>query len=293
MSQYLDPSQLRPGDVLLMKGIGAVSDLIAWLGDSIYSHAAILVDASTLVEAALPTSRSVPLAERLAQGDHYDFLDVYRPTRPDGRPLEEVDRAALASSAQSLLGLGYPLDALLELAVISAIRNKVPADWRLRFLLRILVDHLLKEDPTQAVCSELVYRCFLSASRSTHSSLTPLLVPSGALDLPFPPIRWAELVEEWEEARKRRPSFPALPIAASAGAAAPPAGPEAEDLEEKLCELLSRRANLIAEAMEPAAAPAALPVVLQPNPRDVLPVDLETSPNLRRLGRLQLTKPLA
>jgi hypothetical protein len=294
MNEYLDPSELRAGDVLLMKGVGPVSDLVAWFGDSIYSHAAILVDSSTLVEAALPTSRKVPLATRLAEGDHYDFLDVYRPTRSDGTPLQAPDLEALGKAAESLLGLGYPLDGLLQLAVVAAVRNKLPTDWRIRFLLRVLVDFLIEDNPHEAVCSELVYRSFLVASEKTPAPVTPCLIPTGTLDLPFPKIDWMELLKEWEEAQKRRPQLPALPesLWASLTAAAPAF--EIETLEDQLQELRRRRSGTAEVELERKKAPeavAGIPVISQPNPRDVLPVDLETSPNLRRLGRLRLTKP--
>lgn len=298
MSEWIDPASLRPGDVLLMRGVGAVSDLIAWFGDSTYSHGAILVDPEHLVEAALPLSRIVPLADRLQQGDHYDFIDAYRPTRRDGRPLGAEDRNRLAAAARGLLGLGYPLDGLLQMAVIAALRNKLPADLRIRFLLHRLLDHLLREDPRQAVCSELVYRAFVSADEAGAPALSPQLVPSGQLDLPFPPIDWKELVAEWEAARKRSPTLPPAPEAGLMAAPTVPSGAEDSSvfppLEERFARLREARRAVPVALPTLASLPGEhLPVLPDPNPGDVLPVDLETSPNLRRLGRLALTRPAA
>jgi hypothetical protein len=139
MTPEIDPATLRPGDVLLMRGIGAVSELIAWFGDSTYSHAAIVVDDGQLIEAAAPVSRRVPVSLRLAQGAYYDFIDAYRPTRPDGRPLTRSERDTVAAAASAELDVPYPLDALLQMALFAALRNRVPANATVRWLIRQLI----------------------------------------------------------------------------------------------------------------------------------------------------------
>lgn len=269
MTPFVDPAALRPGDVLLMRGIGPVSDLIAWFGDSSYSHAAVMVDGTSFVEAAAPVSRRVRLADRLAQGAYYDFIDVLRPTRGNGEPLDDGARAAIADGANACLDVPYPLDALWQMAVFATLRNRVPADAGVRWLLRELIEHLIADDPSHMVCSELVYRACLAAD------LPPALIVSAQLDLPFPKIDIAELIREWREASGKQHTAPT---------AASPDGPvlASEDaLRESFARLRATR------TITPAAL--GMPPVLRPSPRDVMPVDLETSPQLRRLGRLPLT----
>jgi hypothetical protein len=274
MTPCIDPATLRPGDVLLMKGIGAVSDLIAWFGDSTYSHAAVVVDGGALVEAAAPVSRRVAIADRLTQGRYYDFIDAYRPTRGDGRPLEAADRAAIAASAMNLLSVPYPLDALAQMALFAAIRNRIPADPTIRFILRELTELLTRDDPSQMVCSELVYRALADARVIPAGNARPTLVVSAPLDLPFPKIDLAELIREWEEARRRRPTLAALPASLADGAVTTPLDDAFEALRAQV------------EIQDGGFVIRPIP---DPNPRNVLPVDLETSPQLRRLGRLPLS----
>lgn len=273
MKPYLDPRQVRAGDVLLMKGIGAVSDLIAWFGDSSYSHAALMVDGGAFVEAALPTSRRVLLADRLRQVEHYDFIDVYRPTQSSGKPLDDGQRDALAKAGLQLLGVDYPLDALLQMAVFAGLRNRVPADKGLRWLLREILDHVVRQNPRHMVCSELVYTAMRDAK------LAPALIISAQLDLPLPKIDVMELVREWLQAHGKDKTLRAVPT---------PDALEASESElvERFQALQAQRAGVAAKAL---ALPAlGMPPVLNANPKNVLPVDLETSPQLRLVGRLPL-----
>lgn len=264
MIPYFDPAGLRAGDVLLMKGIGPVSDLIAWFGDSTYSHAAIMVEDGYFVEAAAPVSRKVRLADRLQQGQYYDFIDALRPTRGGGEPLDAPQREAIAVSAAGNLDVPYPLNALFQMAIFAGLRNRIPANAALRWLLREIIDHLMANNPSHMVCSELVFRSLKGAD------LAPALVVSAQLDLPMPHIDIAELIREWEQASGRK---------AALAAAAPEAVGENE--------LGGIYAGLRASRSAPVRE-LGMPPVIDPNPADVLPVDLETSPQLRRLGRLPL-----
>ncbi|KPN16978.1 hypothetical protein AO715_02505 [Xanthomonas sp. Mitacek01] len=268
MTPFVDPAVLRAGDILLMRGIGPVSELIAWFGDSTYSHAAAMIDDAHFVEAAAPVSRRVALADRLTQGAYYDFIDVLRPTRADGEPLDDGQRNAIASGALGCLDVPYPLDALLQMAVFATLRNRIPADAGVRWLLRMLIEHLIADDPSHMVCSELVYRACLAAD------LPPAVVVSARLDLPFPSIDIAELIREWREAQGKTHGALALPAPAETGVASE------DDLSEAFARLRATR-----DAPTPALG---MPPVVRAVPRDVMPVDLETSPQLRRLGRLPL-----
>jgi len=276
MTPYFDPAGLRAGDVLLMKGIGQVSNLIAWFGDSIYSHAAIMVSDDEFVEAAVPQSRVVALADRLKQTDHYDFITAYRPTQRSGQALSDLQRQALDTAARAQLGVNYPLDALLQMAVFAGLRNRVPANAMLRWLLREILDHVIKFDPHHMVCSELVFKAMQDAKQA------PALIVSAQLDLPLPKLDILALIKEWRDAQ---------------GESTPARAANLEAAQEADEASLQQRFNTLRQARlkgTPRAALAAeasvlgMPPVIDPNPRNVLPVDLETSPQLRLLGRLPL-----
>ena len=281
MSPYFNPADLRAGDVLLMRGIGPISDLIAWFGDSIYSHAAIMVDSEHFVEAAPPRSRKVRLAERLRQVDHYDFIEALRPTRSGGQPLEPSQREALAAAAMANLDVEYPLDAMLQMAVFAALRQRIPASGLMRGLLRAIIDHLTVDKPQHMMCSELVYRALHTAK------LAPALVVSAQLDLPMPAIDLELLWRMWRQARGK-------PVGLRA--AEPDAIATEVELEQSFQRLRAHREMLAAAPTRHADLAGAevestrlrMPPVLNPKPSNVLPVDLETSPQLRRLGRLPL-----
>lgn len=278
MAIWVDPTQVRPGDVLLMKGISAISDLIAWFGDSMYSHAALMVDGGDFVEAAPPISRRVALSVRLQQVDHYEFIDVYRPTQASGRPLEPGQRDAIAQAGAGLVDVQYPLDEMLQMAVFAGLRNRVPADKEMRWLLLLILNHLVAHDPKHMMCSELVYGGLRQARQA------PALIVSAQLDLPFPDVDIAQLIKEWLSAR----GAPKHELMAVGEGAVPEVG------EEELVALFrtlqeQRKGHVLTRTLDQAAL--GMPPVLNANPRNVLPVDLETSPQLRRVGRLPLRKP--
>ena len=267
MNPYFKTQDLRAGDVLLMKGIGQVSDLIAWFGDSIFSHAAIMVSDTHFVEAAAPTSREVAISDRLQQGDYYDFVEAYRPCDSQGMPLDDKQRQAISAAAQHYLDVAYPMDALLQLALFASLRNRIPADDRLRWLLREIIDHIMSFDPKHMVCSELVYAAMDKAK------VPPCVIIGAQLDQPFPHIDVVELIKEWLEDTKRTSQTGTL-------ASDTKQSVDEADLKHSFERLRQHRATP-ARAMTPIPVPS-------PNPADVMPVDLETSPQLRRLGRLDL-----
>lgn len=269
MKPYVDTTELRAGDVLLMRGSGPVSDLIAWFGDSIYSHAAIMCSDTHFVEAAVPKSREVAIAERLRQTDAYHFIEAFRPAADDGNPLDGPQQERLAVAARNHLDVDYPLDMLLQLAVVAAVRDRIPADGCLRWLLRELVDHLICFDPEHMVCSELVYQAMHEAR------LAPTVVVAARLDQPFPPVDVRELVREWLEARGAGRMGGGEPVT--------PAPIGEDELAEAFVRLREHRA-MPAGGIRPRPVP-------DPNPATVMPVDLATSPQLRRLGRLPLGNP--
>ncbi|HZH43580.1 MAG TPA: hypothetical protein VEY50_05815 [Lysobacter sp.] len=284
-------SALQTGDVLLMMGRGPLSALIAWCGDSVYSHAALVADRGELIEAAAEGVRRYPLAQRLADGDNYCFIDAFRPLAGDGSTLTDADRARVLAHAQSLLGVPYPLDRLATLGVLVAVRGKWPSHWLARLAVREALDHLVRDDPAHMVCSEVVYRSFAECDAQPRGRLAPRIVLQPRGTAPFPKIDWKALWEEiWPLLRRERRRALAAMARAPDGADATgePAFVSDEELAAHVAEL---RAALGLSAEGPGAVPAmdgaALPVpVADPNPKLVTPLDLASTPSHVPLGRL-------
>ncbi len=189
-------TELQVGDVLLMLGHGELSKLIAWCGDSIYSHAAIVADQGELIEAAAPCARRYSLVKRLADTSEYYFIDAFRPLANGGAPLNDADRAAVLAHAQSLLGVPFPVDRLATLGVLVAVRGKWPQHWLARLLVREALDHLVRDDPSHMVCSEVVYRSLAECEVQPRGRLAPRIVLAATTHEPFPVVDWKAL---WDE----------------------------------------------------------------------------------------------
>ena len=85
----LDPSGLLPGDFGLTLGRSQISKLIAWAGDSLYSHAFLVFDQNQLIEAAPGGVRFVQIAQRMREPSLLLF-DVYRPSNASDCALDEA-----------------------------------------------------------------------------------------------------------------------------------------------------------------------------------------------------------
>lgn len=194
--QFTPIEALQTGDVLLMLGDGPLSAMIAWCGDSIYSHAAIVADDGMLIEAAPSGVRTVPIARRIGEVSHYYFIDAFRPLSRDGQPLTDADRAAILAHAKSLIETPYPVTSLFMLGVLSAVRGKVPQDPWARLVVREALDLLVRDDASQMVCSEMVYRALAECGVTPPGRLAPRIIITPPTQLPFPKIDWGEL---WKE----------------------------------------------------------------------------------------------
>jgi hypothetical protein len=260
--QPFDKSKLLPGDVLLHGSPSAISKIIEWAGDSPYSHAAIVYDAKSLREASAAGVRAYDLATRLADTADYAFIDAYRrEDAPNGLRPDGVE--AVNAVADQYMGTPYPLSQLGLLGLACALRDKIPLDDTLRLWIREIIDACFSNNPDLMVCSELVYRCYREAKHAP--SLRPRIIISPVLDMPFPDINVSELIEEiihaWQQAH------PGV-------AAIMPMGRVSED---ELLVLYARTRSRI------GAAPVIDP---DPNPRMILPRDLQNSPDFRLLGRV-------
>jgi hypothetical protein len=297
---------LQGGDVLLMMGRSQLSALIAWCGDSIYSHAALVADGGDLIEAAASGVRRYPLSTRLADRDNYAFIDAFRPLTPARVPIESGDRAAVLRHAQSLLGVPYPLDMLATLGVVLALRGKWPVHPLARLVVREALDHLVRDNPSHMVCSEAVYRCFAQCDVQPPGRLAPEIVLQPRDTSPFPAIDWMALWEEvWplirphrrvalfaadEAMREARLADAAPGLLHEAGHAA---GPVA-DMELAALAMSARAAlgvavspssNVAMDGPIPDALDPLAPLP-HPNPKLVSPLDLAATPSHRMLGRV-------
>lgn len=298
-----DPDALQVADVLLMMGVAPLSQLIAWCGDSIYSHAALVADGGDLIEASAQGVRRYPLARRLADRAEYRFVDAFRPLARDGSTLQDDDRARVLAHAKSLLGTPYPLDSLATLGVLVAVRGKLPSHWLARLVVREALDHLVRDDPSHMVCSEMVYRAFAECDAQPRGRLAPTIVLEPRGTAPFPKIDWKALWEEvWPLLRPGRQAAlgEVAPRAARAGGtadAAPLLAAAVPDdgLEDSLAQARAAlgvagaqvaAAQRLRSALGDAAQPAPPIPIPDPNPKLVTPLDLAATPSHKAVGRL-------
>lgn len=264
MPELIKPEDLQPGDVLQHLGQGDLSTLIAWVGDSRYSHSALVADRDELVEAAPGGVRRVPLAERAAHMEAYHYIDVYRPLQPTATQA----LAAIVAASDPWLGTPYPMTSLLLLGLACTLRNKLPREPGLRMLVRDALDQVIERDTGQVVCSELVWRAFdEAASDPAHAWRLPV-VDYPWQDTPFPDVDIPRLLRE----------VYGMPAAAAQAAG----GQGRIDQAALEARLAAARAAVGLDGLEAAAA------ARDPNPRLVLPGDLEHSPGLRCVGRLRM-----
>ena len=154
-----DPAALRatiePGDILLIEGHNHISDIIKYLTQSTWSHAALYVgpvfgkaaangEACDLVESNLDDGVTcIPLSR---------YLQFHtRICRPVG--LSQQDRRAVCDYAIEHIGLQYDLKNLIDLARY-LVPVPVPPRWRRRMIA------LGSGDPTRLICSALIAQAF-------------------------------------------------------------------------------------------------------------------------------------
>lgn len=285
----LDQSDLLPGDFGLTLGRSQISKLVAWAGDSLYSHAFIVFDQNQLIEAAPGGVRLVQIAQRMREPSLLLF-DVYRPSNAAGECYSAQEIAAIQAKAREYIGRGYPLNELLQLGLMCAIRNKIPNSQVIRWILRIAMDALIHDDPKEMVCSELIFRILREANVQPKAALEPAIVNPIRSHAAMPPIDFDALIREIEA------MFPKAGVVAEAdsshfdlthnpaayAAFGNKAAPSAAELEEM--------AILIRAKYAQPKVQAGVFIVPNPNPKTVLPADLERSPSARFLARMRLSR---
>jgi hypothetical protein len=264
MNGRIPRNSLRAGDVLLYHGTGLISDLIRVFDGGPYSHASVY-DGVGVLE-ALPQGTVVDPLNQSVSGAL--FVDVYRFISGDGTPLGQpgcetkpvLDRIGYYEQHHDR----YGYEQILLLAVLCATRHPQPgtispieALMIRRFLDQAaeVIANLIHAGKEPMICSELVYRCYTEA---------------GA---PY------EIII--------RGSDVALRTAAAAG----PPSPSELALQAEAVRFLNNYAiakghNVASQEFARASTPAA--VVAAAAVADfVTPRDLETSPNLQKIGTLE------
>jgi hypothetical protein len=161
---------LKEGDILLSRGIGWLSDLIATVDGGTYSHAAYY-DGADLIQA---TKQGVTRGAQLGVPGAQVFIDAYRLKVPGGRwlgPPPDLDPEPVSSIAYDMVNRPFAYNDLLGALVVLSIRRLSPANWLPQWIpaLRKAIAEELKtpSDPNsqKVTCTEMVTRCFWGATR--------------------------------------------------------------------------------------------------------------------------------
>lgn len=291
--------QLQVGDLLLMLGKSQLSKLIAWFGDSTYSHVSLVSADGLLIEGIRPAVKESPLADRLAADGPVVFVDAYRSLAADGGALGADDRAAVLGHARSLIGTTFAQDDLVTIGLLVALRGKprhLPL-W-LRWLIREATEHAIRADSDRMLCSEFAYRAFADAETVPARRLARPIVPGEPSDLPFPEVDYAKLQDEVREMLKpRHKALAQNAVGAEAAISDVPAWDTVDALElddhalDASITALRERLGMASVHGETANAVDGLlgtdwPEPGTPNPKLIRPRDLADSPASRFLGRL-------
>ena len=139
---FLDPSELRPGDVLLSCGDEALSELIRRLDGGDYSHAAVW-DGKCAVDA---TEKGVVRRDLKKDTDAQWYVDAYRwHSRPPpidlGEPSYPFQPVIARSDRIVDARTGFAYDELLLGALVIAVSKKPPDRW-LRMAVRLLLSRV-------------------------------------------------------------------------------------------------------------------------------------------------------
>jgi hypothetical protein len=195
---FIDASALQAGDVLLSYGDGTISDVIRLIDGGHYSHGA-LFDGTKIVEAGLRGVVSTPLEAEIRE---QKYVDAYRFHSDQGVPLASPGWPAdpIVNRAHCYLnrGTAYANNQLYLVGVLILLKrsfNRVEKAI-LQAVLKEVFD-LYKRiheggETKSVVCSELVYRSFNEASPEHKYDLTirgtfgPLQAGPQPLDFPSP-----------------------------------------------------------------------------------------------------------
>ena len=251
---------LLPGDVLLCRSNHWLGQLILWLDQGDYSHAALYVGNGQVVQAVARgvIQESVRQSPLLLVQERIDVFRYHATVDSTDRDLtsDEARRVLERASAFVAAEHAYAYDELLLVGILCLTRD-LSADHLSEVeqkMLRVALDHAtdwifrcIEDGKEPMICSEAVYRCFAEAD------------PPGSLALTITGVL-----------------FERLQAGRTASATLDPGLATARD------ELSSAWRKLTAARPQPDGA-AWDPVVAS----CVTPHDLQTSPSLRRIGTLE------
>jgi hypothetical protein len=137
------------------------------------------------------------------------------------------------------------------------------------------LDLVVANDSSQVVCSELVYRGFDEAVTRPDNLLRLKVATRDVQNTPLPGIDLgALLIESLDDYQRSLPKSKSLATATANDSV------EESDLDDLL---LQARAQLGINGVKRASSGAYVP-----NPKTIVPADLEFSPSLNRVGRLAM-----
>ena len=271
-------ADLRPGDVLLSRGEGTLSDMICQLDNGIYSHAAYWTG-DNVIEAGLKGVVANTIEGELGQ----IYVDAYR-LHKDGHELGQPGWpvAPINALAEEFVGAKYAYADLLLLGLLLSQGPKIDnplAKTLVRLFgglaaqkLQDLLDEWRKVGKQPLVCTQVVTKSYYEASEQQYAIEVVL----------------AEL--------RRNEAANAAPLAAMAEASCDDTPAIAEEqqqlvaLQESCRRLLQPHAIAAQSLQSPRmlAAAAAAPTVLAGSPLlpIVTPRELQESPSLRLVGRI-------
>ncbi|MCL9780718.1 hypothetical protein M9194_04610 [Vibrio sp. S4M6] len=185
-------NEVQAGDVLL--SYGGDRSWISWLIKQIdggdYSHAAFF-DGECIIQAGGPDT-GVHAVSLQDQVDSQEYVDVYRFKSDSGIPFSQPDWpvSPVIDRARSYLGKDYATNQLYLVGVLIVLRKMPITHIGKKFTrtiisgMYILLNKLLAKKTKAVVCSELVYRAFYEAPPEMKYGLTIKgVIGSPALEL--------------------------------------------------------------------------------------------------------------
>lgn len=172
------PAILKPGDVLLMRGDSAVSDLIMTLSGGDYSHAGFWSEAGDIIDAGPAGVLHVPLDTRLYEED---VIDVFRFHSDDGQEMgtDGYPEANVDASFETYVNTPdrptkfayHTLFMVAMLFIVKAGTEHMPSKRLVRLMFEWALEMMndwLKHGQKAVICSGLVYRAFDEALYHGH-----------------------------------------------------------------------------------------------------------------------------
>jgi hypothetical protein len=277
----------KAGDILLMMSRDELSKLIAWFGDSPYSHSALMVTDQLAMESIAIGITKTKLIDFVKPDFKVKYLDVFRSLNRNGNTLSIEQIAAVRAAAEAFEGIPFEFGKLVQIGVLAAVRQKIPKNPIARRLVRIAFDYILENHESAMTCSQFVYTSFLKASRTIGSSVLPRITVVSSNEISFPDdIDWPKLLIEIKAL------FPAQIASSEMAWASDELKPfEMNVLSDEAIQQKARKVLLVLGFSNPLEREALCglmnvgDIIPNPNPKLVTPEDLHCTPDHHALGR--------